>query len=190
MHANDSLNDWRTAKLFSIDDADVEEGIDYHTLSVLKRSIDLDTIIDAERVVTGVRFNVVNSHIRLEVQFTKFDYETGKLVDIQLSEWVYNNSTRKIALELQRPHRSTETRQKSIPVRGVNHYINFQPSDIEKDGAQSVVPFLDKSPIETKALVVGVGIYLKTQHGYGGFIAPRLVQYNSLQHIQPINGFK
>lgn len=133
---NPSLK-WRTSKTFSIDDYDVEEGIDYHTLSLRNRSLDLDTIVDSDRVVTGIRFRVIDSHIRLEVRATKFDFQTGKLIDIHHSEWISNDSRYKKMLQFQRPDRPTRTRQKSIPIRGDNHYIRFQPSDIYKDAAQS-----------------------------------------------------
>lgn len=195
MNATDPKSNWRTAKQFSIDDYGIEEGIDYHTLSWFNRSIDLDTVIDSERVVTGVRFRVIDSHLRLEVRVTNFDFESGKLVDIPYSAWIYNNATRKIQLELQNPDRPTRTRFKSIPVRGKNHYVNFQPSSIEKDAAQSTVPFIDKTGVEAMTPLAGVGIYLKTykhnnKYGYGGFIAPRLVVFDSALYMQTINNFK
>lgn len=134
-YLNPSLK-WRTAKIFSIDDFDIRENIDYHTLSWDSRAIDLDTVVDDERVVTGIRFKIVDSHIRIEVRFTDFDYKTGKLVDIEQSKWMANNEAKKM-LELQYPDRSTRTPHKSEPIRGKNHFIQFQPSDIYKDAAQS-----------------------------------------------------
>ncbi|XP_055324718.1 uncharacterized protein LOC129579094 [Sitodiplosis mosellana] len=180
---------WRTSKEFSIDDYDVEEGVDYHTLSWFNRSIDLDTVIDDARVVTGVRFRVVNSHIRLEVRVTNFNYQTGKLIDIQRSEWLYNkNSTEKKLLELQYPDRSTRSKQKSIPIHGKNHYINFQSTDMN-DASQSTVPFLDSHLVESQKPLAGVGLYYKTQFGYGGFIAAKLIVFDASLDITPINNF-
>lgn len=123
--------------LFSVDDFEVEEGIDYHTLSWHNRSIDLDTVFDSERVVTGVRFRVVDSHLRLEVRVTNFDYRTGKLFDVQHSQWISNDSKDKKIIPFQRPDRPTRTPQKSIPIKRSNLYAEFQPSDIYKDAAQS-----------------------------------------------------
>lgn len=129
---------WRTAKEFSIDDHDVEAGIDYYALSwPNNRTIDLDTVFDADRVVTGVRFRVVNAHLRLEVRVTNFDFKTGELNDVQHSEWISNNSRQKTPVELKYPDRPTRTPQKSLPVRGKNLSIQFQPSDMLKDAAQS-----------------------------------------------------
>lgn len=181
---------WRTSKPFSIDDYDVEEGVDFHTISWFNRSIDLDTVVDAARVVTGVRFRIVNSHLRLEVRVTNFNYQTGKLIDIQHSEWIYNkNTTGKKILELQYPDRSTQSKQKSIPIRGTNHYINFQPTDI-KDAAQSTVPFIDATPVESQTTpLAGVGLYYKTQFGFGGFIAPKLIVFDAALDMTPINNY-
>lgn len=135
-YLNPSLK-WRYAQPFSVDDFDVEEGIDYHTLSWHNRSIDLDTVYDSERVVTGVRFRIVGSHLRLEVRVTNFDYRTGKLFDIQHSQWISNDSNNKKMIPFQRPDRPTRTPEKSIPIKLPNLYAQFQPSDIYKDAAQS-----------------------------------------------------
>lgn len=183
---------WRTSKEFSIDDYDVEEGIDFHTLTWEHRAIDLDSVVDSGiRVVTGIRFRVVNSHLRLEVRVTNFDYNTGKLIDIQRSEWIHNNDsfTTKKKLELQYPDRSTRSKQKSIPIRGKNHYIEFQPSDINADASQSTVPFLDGTLVESKKPLAGVGLYYKTQLGSGGFIAPKLIVFDAAVDMTPINNF-
>lgn len=39
---------------------------------------------------------------------------------------------------MQYPDRSTRTPQKSIPIRGENHSVQFQPTDKLKDAAQSI----------------------------------------------------
>lgn len=181
---------WRPSNIFSIDDYDIEEGVDFHTISLFNRTIDLDTVIDADRIITGVRFRVVDSHLRLEVRATNFNYLTGKLIDIQRSEWIHDKSSaKKMPLELQSPDRSTRSQQKSIPIRGMNHCISFQPSDIWKDAAQSTVPFIDGTAVVSKVPLTGLGLYYKTQYGYGGFIAPKLIAIDASLHMTPINTF-
>lgn len=182
-------DEWKTAKPFAINDRDILDGIDYHTLSWDYRSIDLDTIIDRERVVTGVRFRVVDSHIRIEVRFTNFDYQTGRLKDLTHSQWIGNHSQRKVELKLKNPDRPTNAIQKSKIVFGENFYINFQPSDITKDAAQSTIPFVDATPIEAMAPLAGIGLHLRAQYGHGGFIAPKLIVFDSGLYITPINNF-
>lgn len=138
MNNESAWHQWRTAKEFSIGDTDVEAGIDYYALSwPNNRTIHLDTIFDEHRVVTGVRFRVVQSHLRMEVRVTNFDFRTGKLMDIQNSEWIASGARERTPLDLKYPDRSTRTPQKSLPVRGENLSIQFQPTDMLKDVAQS-----------------------------------------------------
>lgn len=185
-----SENSWRTSNTFSIDDYDVEEGVDFHKISWYNRSIDLDAVFDADRVVTGVRFRVFNSHLRLEVRVTKFNYQTGKLIDIHHSEWISNNTTEtKKLIESKYPDRSTRSNEKSIPIRAKNYYVNFQPTDIRKDLAQSTVPFIDATPIVSQKPLAGLGLYVKTQNGYGGFIGANLIVFDASLDITPINNF-
>lgn len=180
---------WKTADIFSIDDGESIEGIDYHTLSWYNRSIDLDTLIDSERIVTGVRFRVVDSHIRLEVRFTEFDFQTGQLRNLEYSSWISNDATKKMEVFPYRPDRSTNSPKKSMPIFEENIFVKFQPSDIKKDAAQSTIPFIDATPIEALTPLNGVGLYLKTQYGYGGYIAPSLIVFDAAMHITPINNF-
>ncbi|XP_031620537.1 uncharacterized protein LOC116339056 [Contarinia nasturtii] len=187
-HLNNSS--WHTSNTFSIDDDDVEEGVDFYQMSWFNRSIDLDTVFDADRVVTGVRFRVFNSHLRLEVRVTKFNYQTGKLIDIEHSEWISNNATEtKKLIEPKHPDRSTRSKEKSIPIQGKNYYVNFQPTDIHKDVAQSTVPFIDTTPIVSRKPLAGLGLYLKTQNGYGGFIGAKLIVFDASLDMLPINNF-
>lgn len=181
------VDEWKTVPAFRIDDAEVEEGVDYHELTWKKRSIDMDTLIDLDRVVTGLRFRVVDSHIRLEVRFTDFDYQTGRLKDSRYSKWIGNTFQPKRQLAPIRPDIPTKAKVKSMPFHGDNVYINFQPSDIRKDAAQSTVPFIDATPLEALTPLAGVGLHYKTSVGSGGFIAPRLIVFDSGLYITPIN---
>lgn len=180
-------NEWKTATPFHINGADVEEGVDYHQLTWKKRSVDLDTLIDLERVVTGIRFRVVDTHIRIEIRVTDFDYQTGQLKDLRHSKWIGNDSRPKRQLVPVRPDLPTKTTQKSMPFLGDNVYVNFQPSDMEKDAAQSTIPFIDTTPLEAKTPLAGIGLQYKTALGSGGFIAPKLIVFDSGLYITPIN---
>lgn len=182
-----AYNAWKTAAPFHIDDPDVVEGEDFHQLSWKKRSIDLDTLMDLDRVLTGVRFRIVDSHIRLEIRVTDFDYQTGRLKDIRHSKWIGNNFRPKRQLVPVRPDRPTKSQVKSMPFVGDNVYVNFQPSDIEKDAAQSTIPFIDTMPLQSMTPLAGVGLQLKLSTGYGGFIAPKLIVFDSGLYITPIN---
>lgn len=64
---------------FSITDANIKDGVDYHTLTYEKRSINLDTVVvPAGQIVTGVRFNALyDGTLTIQIRATDFDYVTG-----------------------------------------------------------------------------------------------------------------
>lgn len=65
---------------FNIDSNDVRNGVDFHTLTYDKRSINLDVVMaPAGKLVTGIRFHVLNDGVlSIQIRCTDFDYETGK----------------------------------------------------------------------------------------------------------------
>lgn len=52
------------------------------------------------------------------------------------------------------------------------------------------VPFIDATPVESLTPLAGVGLYLKTQLGYGGFIAPKLIVFDSSLYMTSINNYE
>lgn len=66
---------------FSIDSPGVRNGVDYHTLTYQKRSINLDfALAPAGKIVTGVRFHVLDDGaLTLQIRATDFDYITGNM---------------------------------------------------------------------------------------------------------------
>lgn len=83
MDATNMAHVWRTSKEFPIYDYAVVECVDFQQFCYSN-----DPSIWIFVVIYGVCFRVVNSHLRLEGQFTNFNYQTGQLVDIQHSEWI------------------------------------------------------------------------------------------------------
>lgn len=177
---------WKTGLLFNIDDNDVSENVDYLTLTWANRSIDLTSaIVDDERsVVTGVRFRIFHNRIRLEVRKTSFDYDSGRLKDHARSKWLGHDAPLR-ELKIYKPDVPTKAIQKSKPYVENNHFIQFRPSDVDKDGAQTTVPYLDATNVEATVPLLGVGLYYKTTHGYGGFIGPKLIVFNFAHYITP-----
>lgn len=76
-------------------DRGIKNGVDYHTLTWDKRSIDLDDLIAPEsHVVTGVRFRKVGTHMNFEIRITEVHFETGLLMDpLTTSVWISNDNT-------------------------------------------------------------------------------------------------
>lgn len=181
--------EWKTAAPFRVNETGVYEGEDFHSITWENRSVDLGSVVDLSRVVTGVRFRVTGSHLRLEVRATDFDYQTGLLKNARHSQWIGSTHQTRMKLQPERPDNPTRTVKKSMPVVGENFFIDFQPSDVEKDAAQSTIPFIDATPLQSNTPLTGVGLQYKTQIGYGGFIAPTLISFDSGLYITPINNF-
>ncbi|XP_037934522.1 uncharacterized protein LOC119668915 isoform X2 [Teleopsis dalmanni] len=196
---NASNISWKPTNNYNIFDRDVKNGRDYHTLSYESRSIDLDDVHteDISYIVTGVRFRVMGTHLNLEARFSEFNFKTGELVSPEINSfWKSNDNTdvsgnRRTKIRLNSPDISIRTIVKSLPNSKDNDYIDFVNSDMDKDAAQSTVPFIDTQGVVSKPPVplAGVGIYHKTQNGYGGFVGPKIETYDFAPHVQlPTHG--
>lgn len=181
---------WKSSyEFFNIDDANVEENLDYFTLSYENRSINLDDVtVPKGSLVTGVRFQVNDiGHITLNVRATPFDFITGKLKDLTNSVWISNPNSGKTEITLHRPtnplnHWNTLSHINNTP----NAFIKFKPTDFWDDVMQLTVPFIDTQRVEphTPVALSGCGIYYKTtETGSGGFIAPKLIVYDFEPYI-------
>lgn len=171
---------------FNLHDPQIREGQDYHTLTWQNRTINLDTVeVPAGKVVTGVRFRVVDGALQLQVRATDFDFTAGRLTNIESSFWYTSPRKPRTELVLDHPDVPTNCREKSIPNILPDRYIKFGPSDKYKDIAQTTVPFIDSQLVESHnpGPLSGVGIYYKGFIGYGGFIAPKILNYNFSPHI-------
>lgn len=90
-------------------------------------------------------------------------------------------------MQLERPDVPTRAQVPYQPLWPTNQFVEFGPTDRDKDASQLTVPFIDGSIVEAKpTLLAGAGLYLKHQSGYGGFIAPHLIVYNFSPLIKPL----
>ncbi|XP_030567505.1 uncharacterized protein LOC115767384 isoform X2 [Drosophila novamexicana] len=192
---NESTLSWKPVDEYKIFDRNVAKGIDYHTLSYESRSIDLDDIMktdDNTFVVTGVRFRVLGAHLNLEARLSEFDFKKGELIQPEVnSVWQSNDNTdvsgeRRQKLILYNADVPTRTVVTSLPLSKHNQYIDFVNSGMDKDAAQSTVPFLDIQDVVSQPPVplAGIGIYYKGRPGYGGFLAPKIITYDFTPHVQ------
>lgn len=129
---------WKSDYNFFLEDYDVVHGRDYHNLTYESRAIDLDTIhIPPNQVVTGARLRVYNNRLRLEIRGTDFNYQGGDLsADPSHSRW-YSGEEYKTKLPLENVDVSTRSPQQSIRYNTKNRYVEFVPTDIYKDIAQT-----------------------------------------------------
>lgn len=169
-------------------DPGIMDGIDYHTLSWQNRSVNLDTIVIPRGcVLTGIRFVVEKEHLGLEVRSTRFDFNSGILLDE--NEWIPKGYRDRTNLQLDRPepnrYYDTYGAYLSEPDFRPNKFVKFRPSDPDKDAGQTTVPFIDTQMVRPKNLtpLSGVGIFYKGKPGLGGFIAPAIVVYDMSSHI-------
>ncbi|XP_031620531.1 uncharacterized protein LOC116339051 isoform X2 [Contarinia nasturtii] len=178
---------YNAVEYFHIHDALVREGIDYHTLTWQNRSINLDTVeVPTGKVVTGVRFRVFDGAITLQVRATDFDFISGQLKNVDHSFWYMNdNSVERTEIPLDSLDIPTLSPEKSIPNVLTKRFVKFGPSDKYKDLAQTTIPFIDSQLVESHnpMPLSGVGLFWKAFPGYGGFVAPKILNYNYGAHI-------
>lgn len=133
---------WKMNQEFDIDrDYDIRKGEDYHELTYENRSIDLDTIsAPPDHLVTGVRFKLSSlGHLKLEIRVTSFDYKTGELNRRERnSRWIEDRSREpKQKIWITDADIPTRSPKISIRERRPNRYVEFVPTDIYKDVAQT-----------------------------------------------------
>lgn len=171
---------------FTLTDAKVTSGIDYFTMTYDNRTLNLDTIVAMARdqVVTGIRFRVHSGSVHLEVRFTYFDEDTGKLDLTTVSEWKSNTAKQRTPISVEHADIPTRSTEQSIAMGDDDtNSVMFVPSSWVLDMAQTTVPFIDSKFVETPQMeaLSGVGLFLKSSAGFGGYISPRLVtQDNAL----------
>lgn len=168
------------------------DGIDYHTLSYQNRSINIDSIVAPHgTLVTGLRFKMMEGVLNIEIRATKFEFSTGMLFNEH--KWISNvhENQLRTPINLKKsdiPPRATEF---SVQNNEIYKFVQFQPSGIDEDVAQTTVPFIDSQIVESfdrQTPLSGVGIYFKATRGFGGFIAPKVITYDMSAHIGRNNG--
>lgn len=187
---------WVPVEDYKITDRYIYNGQDYHTLTWEQRSIDLDDLIaDEQHLLTGVRFKKIGTHLNFEIYITPFDFEKGVLLEpLQRSIWKDNINT---DVSLNNPRTQVYMVDPDIPTRiptpsrpdsRTDQYIDFTHTDINRDAAQTTVPFLDAQPVVPKLAVplAGAGLFHKGIKNSGGFIAPKIITYDYSSHLHPM----
>ncbi|XP_026816219.1 uncharacterized protein LOC113555852 isoform X2 [Rhopalosiphum maidis] len=177
---------------FSYKNKTLKDGVDYHTLTYEARTIDIDNVIAPENtVVTGVKFRKIGSHLNIEVRVTPFDFMTGKLIEPELkSYWIGNENTELSAnprthIDISNSDLPTKSTTPSEPDMSSNKYLTFTHSSIDRDVAQTTLPFIDMQIVAPYPGIPfsGLGIYFKGTKGYGGFIGANIFTYNLTNNI-------
>jgi hypothetical protein len=180
---------WKPVDTFRVENA--AAGIDYHTMSYEQRAMDLDDLVAPDGyVLTGIRFRRIGTHLNPEILATPIDMETGKLTH-DGSIWQGNDNTDaaisdpRTQISMRSPDVPIRTTLPSIPDSITDQFVLFTHSDINKDAAQTTVPFIDSQPVAPSppSLLSGAGIYHKGLSGYGGFVGIRVITYDFTNHL-------
>lgn len=177
---------------FTVDDANVTEGIDYYTLTYENRTMNLDTITAGrDQLVTGVRLRAIDGRLQLQVRFSYFDESIGKLDQISSSDWISNPINDRELIPSDHSYVPTKSPTQTLPLSSKNgNFIEFGPTGWVHDMAQNTVPYFDSQLIETSSDPValhGIGLFYKAWPGHAGYVAPKLIAYDyalSALHIR------
>ncbi|KAH8249599.1 hypothetical protein KR032_010765, partial [Drosophila birchii] len=187
---NQTTLQWKPVDEYRITDRNVRQGVDYHMLTHEKRSIDLDELEPRETnsLITGLRFRNIRGHLHLEAQYTVFEFQSGKLIEpTKKSYWeTFASDQGRDKLPLKNSHMSTRTTASSVVFSSSNQYIDFTHTGFEQDVAQTTVPFIDIQEVVSNPPVPlsGIGIYYKGRQGYGGFLGPKIVNFDFAPYLQ------
>ncbi|KAH8376690.1 hypothetical protein KR093_000909, partial [Drosophila rubida] len=188
---NASTVAWKPVDNYLISQSQVARNVDYHIMDYRNRGLNLDEVTmtdDKAFVVTGVKFRVSNNRLNLQVQFTKFNFEQGLLMQPKnTSVWQVKRYTTSFRQKLNLENLDVPTRAtlKSVSSRD-NQYLEFVNTGRSQDAAQTTVPFIDiQEVVSAQPLpLAGIGIYHKGSSGYGGFVAPKIINYDFTPHIR------
>lgn len=184
---------WKPVDGYDLRGRGIKNAVDFHTMAWDKRAIDLDELVaDEGHCVTGVRFRIVGTHLNLEIRVTEINFIEGKLVNPETSSiWISNDNTdvskeKRTQITLYKPDVPTNAIGASKILSSTNQYIEFTHTDMDSDGAQTTVPFLDAQEVASDPPVPlsGAGIYFKGRDRSGGFVAPKIISYDFALHIQ------
>lgn len=135
---------------------------------------------------------MVGTHLNLEIRVTEMNFIEGRLIDPDTTSiWVGNDNTetstnRRTAITLNRPDVPTNAVGMSKILSKTNQYIEFTNTDMDADGAQTTVPYLDAQEVNSEPAVplAGMGIYFKGGVRSGGYVAPKIITYDFSPHIK------
>ena len=99
-----------------------------------------------------------------------------------------SGNKKRMEITLKNPNVPIKSRAKSLPISTPNTFVKFTHSDMSKDAAQTTVPFLDAQDVVNNPPVPleGIGIFLKSQEGFGGFITPKVKTFDYGPYVQAI----
>ncbi|CAG9863090.1 unnamed protein product [Phyllotreta striolata] len=176
---------WVPVDNYKITNNGVKRGSDYHTMDYFSRSLYLDTVktTGQNTLITGVKFVMMGSGLRLQIIETPFDFSTGRLHDDETSELMARGTRRKLLMEKPNiPIYSKESKKFDTNT----YFIDFTHTDLDADAGQTTVPFIDIQPVYSDPAVPlnSAAIYYKGGKGSGGFIGMEIGTFEYSDKLQ------
>lgn len=179
---------WKISNFDYLNAAESHESVDYHTLTWDNRSINLDTLtLPTNQLLTGVRFILNKGRLALQIRGTDVDYDTGKLINLEKSVWINNGDEERTKITIEGGDVPSRSPNLATPIDSIGKYVEFQPSNIDKDIGQVTVPYIESILLEASdpRPLSGVGFYYKHDPEYSGFIAVKLIAFDLQPTVQP-----
>ncbi|XP_050311732.1 uncharacterized protein LOC126747251 isoform X2 [Anthonomus grandis grandis] len=168
---------WVPLKDFKITDDGIYNDIDMYSLTNRNRTMAIDEfkIEEDNHAITGIGFQLIEGKLQLVATVTKYNSSTYKL-NITEAKNIYNKSLNRTDLTPKEADIPIYTDKNSEILSNGPSFLNFTNTDINKDVAQTTIPFFDAQEVTNRPArpLVGAGLYYKGRKGYGGFIAPMI----------------
>ncbi|CAG5084209.1 Protein of unknown function [Cotesia congregata] len=162
-------------------------GVDYGHPEIMNLD---DVIAPPGHLITGVKWGFAGDSLekpqmktgpmQMQVRVTPFDFDQGKLIDLNKTHWITPNSENpRTEMVLERSDNPSEA-SNNPPDSKTNQFIKFRTTDWCKDFGARTVPFFNGQTVRFLPMTAlgGVGIFHKGITGYGGYLALRVFDLN------------
>ncbi|XP_001603409.1 uncharacterized protein LOC100119678 [Nasonia vitripennis] len=182
-----STVEWKPVENFTIHDDSVVLNRDYHNITWANRLVYLDTFDSPlHHVLTGLRFQLQNGDLKLEIQVTPFNFYTAELKTNE-STWMSNSigAYGRGELDLENLDLGTNGHSNLLD-SSENQYIKFTTSSMKTDVGQTVVPFMDLQDVTSSPPVPlsGAGLVHRGDKASAGFLSFKVLTYNYAPYLE------
>ncbi|XP_014295346.2 uncharacterized protein LOC103570687 [Microplitis demolitor] len=175
-----------------------ENHPNYVVLSETVKSFNLDDIVlpDGE-FVTGIKFEKLNdSHLSLVLQGTQMYDSKNRIVSGRTTlRFPENTTNSRVNIDINQLTTPLDINKQTYELsQSGTHYVDLTTSKWSDEyTAYSTIPFLDMQPVGLSPAVPlgGMGLFYKSQPGYGGFLAfkhisPKFMHFISKDYVDKL----
>lgn len=178
------------AYFFNLDDTYVPAG---HVVTGVRFNVIVDYF--RQRLPWYIKLHDEGKSVSLQLTMARLNYSTGEItkltkgLDLADAQWNLGVKINEDESDIAKAfRREVDLEDMVVPIRSKNikplstdhTYVRFTMSDKIKDFGQSTIPFFDLQPVETSppAPLSGVGIFLKGERGFSGFLTFKILTLN------------